>query len=317
MKFLLPVDSRVNNTQGFVILDTENHSLSEYPLHEELGFNRSGFRGGCIVDNVIYVCNSFSVKAYHMADNAAGCSFTLLWQLQLPEWLMGRAANADLHTVWFDRDNHVLLVANSYMDSLDMISMDGRFLQRKFLWEMSDSVLQLVVRRDAAAPDLCHFNHIAQAFGETFLTLGNLNATGKGAVLHKESGKLVIDDLKRPHDGVFWNNEFWITETSAYRLRVYSGINSAEDFEGADFRIIDLSHIVRDNNKFWCRGLYITSDKVYLGCSQFQDRKTDNPDMPPSHILEIDKSSGVITNRFDIPGSQLISRPVLFSLLPY
>ncbi|WP_166840820.1 hypothetical protein [Rheinheimera pleomorphica] len=317
MKFLLPVDSRVNNTQGFITLDTENQQLTDYPLEEQLRFNRSGFRGGCIVNDVIYVCNSFSVKAYRVVQTNTDWDFTLLWQLQLPEWLMGRAANADLHTVFFDQNKQVLLVANSYMDALDMISLDGRFLQRQFLWEMSDSVLQLVTKRDAAAPDLCHFNHIAQAFGETFLTLGNLNATGRGAVLHKESGKLVIDDLERPHDGVFWNNEFWITETSAYRLRVYTDIYAVEDFEGADFRIIDLSHIVSDNNKFWCRGLYITADKVYLGCSQFQDRKKDNPLMPPSHILEIEKSSGKVINRFDIPGSSLLSRPVLFSLLRY
>ena len=316
MKLLLPTDSRVANTQGFAILDCTDNSTTYFSTEEEYPFSRKGFRGGCLVGDTLYVCNSFSVKAYLLEKMNGDFRFTLLWQLQQPEWLMGRAANADLHMLHFDHSQGILLLANSFMDSVDEISVDGRFLKRQFLWEISDRVLELVSVRDPAAPDLCHINHISMAFGQTFLTLGNLNVTGKGAILHRETGKFVIDGLKRPHDGVFWKDEFWVTETSAYRLRVYTGIRSVDDFKRNEYRLIDLSSYVNANHKFWCRGLYVTESSVFLGCSQFQDRLKDIPNMPPSHILEIDKVSGELINRFDVPGSEVLRRPVLFSLLP-
>ncbi|MGR7921041.1 class I SAM-dependent methyltransferase [Zobellella denitrificans] len=318
MNLLLPVDSRIRNTQGFILLNIESGTTASYPTDEKFSFNRKGFRGGCLVGDVLYVCNSFSVKAYKLeGKQSTDFSYTLQWQLQLPEWLIGKAANADLHTLYFDSTRQILLLANSFMDSIDLISMDGQFLGREFLWEISDSVRSLVQKRDPAAPDLCHLNHISTAFGHTFLTLGNLNISGKGAILHRESGNFVIKDLERPHDGVFWEDEFWITETSAYRLRVYSDIRSVDDFKDANYRIIDLSHHTKDGNKFWYRGLYITKNRVFLGCSQFQDRNKDLPDMPPSHILEIDKKSGEVLNKFHIPGDGNLPRPVIFSLLPW
>lgn len=264
-------------------------------------------------------CGTFKplLTAYKIDKTCDEYTFNLQWQLQQPEWLMGRAANADLHTLYFDSARQVLLLANSFMDSLDEISLDGRLIGRQFLWEMSEHVRDLVKERNPAAPDLCHLNHITKAFGQTFLTLGNLNITGKGAVLHRESGELVLDDLERPHDGVFWKDEFWITETSAYRLRVYSGIHVIGDLKQADYRIIDLSEYVDEKHKFWCRGLLLTENSVFLGCSQFQDRRNDIPDMPPSNIIEIDKESGALVNRFAIPGSEVLQRPVLFSLLPF
>lgn len=317
MKFLLPLDSRVANTQGFVLLDTHSGEHHEFVSDEALPFSRKGFRGGCVVGNVLYVCNSFSVKSYLIEKNDLKYEFNLKWQLQLPEWLMGRAANADLHTLYYDSTRQVLLLANSFMDSVDEISLDGRLLGRQFLWEISDRISKLTITRNPAAPDLCHLNHISQAYGQTLFTLGNLNATGKGAILHRETGEFIIDNLERPHDGIFWKKEFWITETSAYRLRVYSGIEKIEDLKSNNYRVIDLSEYVNKNYKFWCRGIYVTDNSVFLGCSQFQDRRKDAPDMPPSHILEIDKASGEIVRRVDIPGSEELNRPVLFSLIPY
>ncbi|WP_018152956.1 hypothetical protein [Leeia oryzae] len=317
MRIILPVDSRVKNTQGFILVNLISGDQQEYPTQESFPFSRRGFRGGVIHDGCIYVCNSFSVKAYRVENSADKFNFFEIWQLQQPEWLLGKAANADLHALHFDTSRNILLLANSFMDSLDEISLDGRFLGRKFLWETSDRVLDLVKVRNPNAPDLCHFNHISMAFGQTFLTLGNLNASGKGAVLHLETGRFVIENLDRPHDGVFWNDEFWITETSAYKLRLYSNISKIEDFQREGYRTIDLSSHVNETDKFWCRGLYVTDTKVFVGCSQFQDRLNEELQTPPSHILEIDKKSGNVLKKINIPGSTIIQQPVLYSLLPY
>ncbi|WP_339898725.1 hypothetical protein [uncultured Gilvimarinus sp.] len=316
MKFLLPVDSRVRDTQGFCVLDTITGVVDYTHTDERYPYRRKGFRGACTVGERVFVCNSFSVKAFEFDVVDSGLTLIPVWQLQLPEWLVGRAANADLHALHLDSVRGVLLLANSFMDSVDTISLDGEFLGREFLWEISGQVRSLVVNRNSAAPDLCHLNHIAQAFGQTFLTLGNINATGQGAVLHKESGAFVVEGLERPHDGVFWRDEFWITETAANQLRVYRGINSAESFRNCKAEIVDLSTHINEDEKFWCRGLHVTEERIYVGCSQFQDRVNNVAGMPPSHVLELDKQSGRVIARFAILGSKEMERPVLFSLLP-
>lgn len=317
MKFLLPLDSRVFNTQGFAVLDCSTKQLEYVESHEKYPYLRKGFRGACILNDVVYVCNSFSVKAYKINIIGLDLRFTLLWQLQRPEWLVGRAANADLHHIHYCSCRGVLLLANSFMDSIDEISLDGRFLKREFLWEVSEKINELVVMRNASAPDLCHINHISSAFGFSFLTLGNLNLSRKGGVVCRETGAFVINGLSRPHDGVFWKDEFWLTETSANRLRVYSGIKSQSDFSNSESRCIDLSAHISSGGQYWCRGLHVEENNVFLGCSQFQDRQADCSSNPPSKILQINKMSGEVVDCFEISGTSKLKNPVIYSLLPF
>ena len=55
MNLLLPVDSRVSDTQGFLILNTESGDLRAYPTDETLPYVRQGFRGACAIGRTLYV----------------------------------------------------------------------------------------------------------------------------------------------------------------------------------------------------------------------------------------------------------------------
>ena len=104
MKFLLPVDSRVANTQGFVVLDTNNGELKGYETIESLGYCRKGFRGACTVGRKLFVCNSYSVKVYNInGTTLKNLSFDFIKQIHYPEWLIGRGANADLHMLHYEK----------------------------------------------------------------------------------------------------------------------------------------------------------------------------------------------------------------------
>lgn len=143
MRFLLPVDSRLTNTQGFITLDESGTLIDAVISEEQYAYARKGFRGACVVDDRLYVCNSFSLKIYCVTrgrDEGDAPQFELLRQTFLPEYLIGRGANADLHFPYHDAENGHILVANSYMDCIDTFSLGGDFLGRKFLWEISPSL---------------------------------------------------------------------------------------------------------------------------------------------------------------------------------
>jgi len=132
---------------------------------------------------MLYVCNSFSVKIYSVeGQSPEALKFTLINQIQLPEWLIGRGANADLHMLHYDKSEGRLLLANSYMDCVDALGMEGNLLSRHFLWQISGEVQAMVPSRSSTAADLCHLNHIGQCNGKLILTLGNLNGTQEGGI---------------------------------------------------------------------------------------------------------------------------------------
>lgn len=317
MKLLLPVDSRVANTQGFIILNTSTGELTDYETIENLNYSRKGFRGGCVVDKSIFVCNSYSVKQYNVDGcNEKNISFSLVNQIHFPEWLIGRGANADLHMLHYEKSENVLFLANSYMDCIDILTLSGKLVDRKFLWEISSYINKLVSIRNPKAADLCHINHIENLSGKIIITLGNVNGTGMGCVIDYETGDIIIDNLHRPHDGVYSNNQYFLTETSKKRILIYDDIYNINDLRRASPRSLDLSgDLAIENNNFWVRGIYANQENIFIACSQFQDRDNDNKQALSSHIIISDRESLIIKDRLWVPSVGKLERPVLYSII--
>lgn len=99
----------------------------------------------------------------------------------------------------------------------------------------------------------------------------------------------------------------------------YKNIAKAEDIRNCPPQVIDLRHDtnVAEDNRFWLRGLHLTSDRIYVGCSQFQDRDTGQAGIIPSQVIEIERSSGTILRRLDVPQSKELAQPVIYSLLDF
>lgn len=315
MKLLLPVDSRIEDTQGFIILDTKTGELKGYETIESLDYCRKGFRGGCLVGRKLFVCNSYSIKIFIITGSTIeDLSLSLIKQISRPEWLIGRGANADLHMLHYEKISNRLYLANSYMDCIDVLSLDGDLIERRFLWEISDFIRSLVPSRNTKVADLCHINHIESFAGRILITLGNLNGTGMGAIIDYKTGEIVIDGLHRPHDGVLSQGEYFITETSKKRILVFTGVDISE-IEHKTPKIIDLSgQLEIENNNFWARGLYLSSKSIFVACSQFQDRNNNSQTLP-SHVLVIDRTSFEIKEKFIVPTLGNLKRPVLYSLI--
>lgn len=82
-------------------------------------------------------------------------------------------------------------------------------------------------------------------------------------------------------------------------------------------KVIDLSYSPDDtgNNSFWLRGLHVTNDRLYVGCSQFQDRETSALGVVPTHIAVVDKGTLAVVDRIIVPSIEGLMMPVIYSLL--
>lgn len=316
-EILLPVDSRVTDTQGFLILDTASGVVSGHATDEVLPFNRKGFRGACVVNDRVYVCNSFSIKRYEVRRKDGNVSFVFEDQWYRPEWSVGQAANADLHCLFYDKSRHCLLLANSFNDCIDTLSLDGELLDRRYLWEVCPWVRELLSSKDPRAADLCHLNHIEKVGNDLVATLGNLNGTKKGAVVNLRTGEKILDHLSRPHDGASFGGDYFLVETPEKRVLRYIGVDSASALSQSEPRVYDLSpHFCGGHtDQIWMRGLLVKDGLMYVGCSQFQDRIQDSPDMPPICILEVCLDTAKILRSFPVTGVNGLDRPVVYSLL--
>lgn len=317
MKILLPVDSRVDNTQGFVVLDTETGNVQNTVTEEALPFTRKGFRGACGVGDRIYVCNSFSIKSYRVRCDDQNIRFSFENQWYRPEWSVGQAANADLHCLFYDKSRQCLLLANSFNDCIDTLSLDGELLERRYLWEISSSIRELLGSKDRRAADLCHFNHIERVGPDLLATLGNLNGTEKGAVLNLDSGEILLNGLSRPHDGSWMGGDYYVVETSSRRILRFPSLQRASDITLVTPQIIDLaSYLDRTpSGQIWMRGLLLSGTILYVGCSQFQDRMSGSVGVSPSRVLAVSVPDGEAVGDYPIHGDEVLRNPVIYSIL--
>jgi len=128
----------------------------------------------------------------------------------------------------------------------------------------------------------------------------------------------VIRDLSRPHDGIYDNGQFFVTETGKCQLTVWDDIQDIAQLKTATRRTVDLCQGLQETKpKHWARGVLATKEHIFVAASQFQDREHDAPDVLPSHIIVIERSTLKIVHRLWIPSVGALQRPVLYSLLQY
>lgn len=315
LNLVLPLDSRVCNTRGCVFIYPDHHRAIEMSNLEGATSRRVGFRGGFIESGKLIVVNSSSLQEVDITESEYSV-LNLNKQLCLPDWLHGRAANCDLHTVARDIHNGHLMVANSYMDCIDWVDFDKGLIKRKFLWEYNSEILEMAKNRNVEAADLCHINHISRLEDEYFVTLCNLNGSDEGAIMRLSDGKFVLRGLTRPHDGFFSGDRFLLTNTGTKELFVYEGVSGLDDLATLEPKRIDIQKLIPDfEGKFWLRGLLVENGHIYVGCSQFQDRKTKETARSPSTIVVLDEKTYEKVDTIEIASAGNLKNPVIYSIL--
>lgn len=320
MRIILPIDSRVADAAGVFFLDLARGETHFRRLETSGRSTRNGYRGGCLVGSRLYVCTSSEVHVLKVDWPARGePALSLQQRIARPEWLLGERANADLHIVQYESKSNTLLVANSMMDAIDRLDLDGKLLERRYLWDMSDEIMALAYARKKRVADLCHLNHIGFVGQDPVLTLGNINGTRKGAIIHGVSGEFLVRDLSFPHDGHYDGAAFYALQTDTGRLSVFDNVYCASDLARSPVRQLDILSGSSDTEairgRIWVRGLARLGDRLIVGCSQFHDKseKTVNP--TPSHLRVFDKRTLQYCGSIFLPILEEAPMPVIYSIL--
>lgn len=317
MRLIIPVDSRVSDAAALLFLDTDRNQFEAVVIETGGLRQRNGFRGACFVEDRVFACTSSQVLEMEVAWPVGGRpSARVIRRIRRPEWLMDAAANADLHSLYYDTSTTMLLVANSKMDCVDYIDATGKLADRRYLWDINDELMELGLQRRPGLHDLCHLNHFAKIGDEVVLTLANLNGTRSGVLMSLSTGEILARDLAFPHDGALTGNRFVVSESDTRKLVVFEGVKAAADLKSASRRTIDTltSHETNEGGRLWIRGLAAQGDRLLVGCSQFDDRGEDRRGLP-SHLRLFDLASGTLQAKVFLPAAEGVIRPVLYTVM--
>lgn len=158
--------------------------------------------------------------------------------------------------------------------------------------------------------DYAHPNHIAVAHGRPLVTRFH-----DRAVQDLSDWSFAVPRTPgHPHDGVVWQDEFWITCTNGLLVcyAIENGRLTARETQRIDsFRTTGRSG--------WCRGLVVTPQRLVFGLNAIvetdRNRWCERPfEQTETAIVAVDRSSGREVARVDLSGFGKL--PKMFGILP-
>lgn len=318
MKILLALDSRVMNRGGFLLLDLNNNSFvfQEHPFQEN--FRALGFRGFCSNGEMLYVVNCSALYFFQLdLTGKSGKIVHHLKTVRRPEWEIGGKAAANLHHVYYSRSRNKLFVANTVMDCLDEISLDGQWLGRTYLWDRSPALMEWGLNRNSGTADLVHINHIEEHNGKTYLTMGNINGTRKGGVLCYETGEMVLEGLAYPHDGRIIEDMLLFCNSETSELVLY---DIFADYTGKPMppeQKIPIRPLGERwiGSRQWLRGIEVSKRYIIVGASQYKrDLSRFDPGLVPSRLVFLDRQSRAIAGEIYLPHLEAFENPSIYTI---
>lgn len=317
MKILLALDSRPGNAAAIGLLDPHTGRWDRFQVVEVAEpFKRKGYRGAALVGDQLYVVNSAAL--YQLAldrDHRDGPLVRPVRTLRRPEWALGQRSAGDLHHVHHSATRERLFVASSFLDAVDEVTLDLRFVRRHYLWDVSPAIAAEALRRNPYAVDLVHCNHICEHDGRLYVTCGNWNRTRMGKVICFDTGEVVLDGLQFPHDGFVHDGDFYLSETEAQRVLVYRGFSGDLRGRPGPDRVLPVTIDTPgwEGSFQWVRGIAVTKQHIIAGVTQWRDDAFDEPQIPP-RLAFFDRASGEHRGDLFLPEVEGFATPSLFSV---
>ncbi|WP_313307485.1 ABC transporter ATP-binding protein [Stutzerimonas balearica] len=219
-RFLLTLHSVQDSKAGIGVFDTE--SGLEYLQLEELGAPSAGqqLRGLCCVGQRLFVATCSSLRIYEIQSTPAPDApwFVLRHEVFRPEWLLGRAGNADLTAVHHSPRRERIFVACNALAAIYEFTLEGEFIVRRHLWEIAPQQFQSPTHAKGR-PVFGHVRGFAeQEDGDLFLSVAFRNGSDHGCVLGYDSGEILFDELPSLHSGLFHEQRFYFLDVQDCHL---------------------------------------------------------------------------------------------------
>jgi len=254
MKFIIPVESIIQNAGGVILYDPlENKIIEQYVHHKK--WRRSGWRGG-----VLY-------KDYLIATDWQDLHY-FNWKKWKYEASLSKSTFNDLH--YLVVDNHQLYIVNTGLDAIEIINdplkLDGSV--NIFVFDR----IRGMTKRDIdlnydwskeykLRPHVAHPNCLAIEGSYMFTTCFENETRGKktGRVVELNTGQTVLEN-HNCHDGNFYDGDFYLSGTREHQIYVL-------------YELMERKWPVKIDKKInigkpgWWRGMVIVDDKAFIFAS--------------------------------------------------
>jgi len=262
MKFIIPVESFVQNLGGAILYDPiENKILKQY-VHDKK-WKRVGWRGGKLYGDILIATDwqdlhYFNVKEWKYLKTFRKNTFN------------------DLH--YIEVHNGKLYVVNTGLDAIEIFKkpMNPEFEKLIFIFQKNKEIFKnrslnknrryndrLKVKPHSAHPNCIAFDKkriLVNCFGKE-------QRHGTGEVIELNTGKRVIKKNFDCHDGIYYKNDFYLTRTR------FATILKFKDLATRKFPVAKADEVFKLGKRAWWRGMVIHNDTAYVFASDGYRRK--------------------------------------------
>lgn len=254
MKFIIPVESIMQNKGGVILYDPEKNKILNQYVHDKT-WQRSGWRGGIIH------------KGYFITTDWQDIHYFNIKKWQYEASLSMNIFN-DLH--YLKIKDGKLYIVNTGLDAITIVDdpLKLKGIETTFIWDKVKEVKRKSIdmkhdwsKEYKTNPHSCHPNCIEFDHENTFVTCFEDHTRGKrtGRIIELNSGQIVLD-RHNCHDGNMYQGNFFLSGTRENQIYKIDDIAFRRWPVGIDVKI----NIGRPG---WWRGMIIHKNLLYIFAS--------------------------------------------------
>ena len=287
MRFIIPVESILQNKGGVILYDVEKNEIIKQYVHNKT-WKRTGWRGGVLFNDYLISTDWNDIHYFNIKD----------WKYE--RTFKFNLFN-DLH--YLAVKNNKLYVANTGLDSIEIFEnpLKPKHIKTKFVFKCNpcfknrDIDTNIKWNEQYKTKHSCHPNCISLKGGKIFITCfeDHTRKYYTGKIIELNSGKVVLGNYNC-HDGNFNKGNFYLTQTRQNKLLIINDIlNRTWPISKPDKKI-------NIGGNGWWRGMILKDNNVYIFSSYGYKNKRPaslsiiNLDTQKSILQTIPKSDGII-----------------------
>lgn len=311
--------SRKQQGAGLMVYDLRKSEAAYVQLlnFESIPTRLHQLRGISVLADRLYAVVPGALLIFRIQTKGNGPLFILEKTVLRPDWFLGKEAQGDLHAVHASPSRNCLFVSFNSQCAVDVLDLDGNFLERQYLWEIAPDIFPLPTKIAGNSFQFGVVRHIFEApDGEVLLTTALLNGTLEGGIISYDDGRMVLGPTPQPpHGGLFFRNKLAYCDIRQAEIPVYEWSsrmsipanepNSVFRPEITDMRWQDSEQAVRGMT---CIDEHLLCGVFYLG----RPKKTQ---IPP-RMVEFDLETGKQVSEHFLPSFKGLEGPMIYALLP-
>ena len=313
-QLILTIQSESKKKSALGVLDIDEGFIYYQVESFSSGLSHQNFRGLACNDDFLYATTPTSLMIYKINDSSERLLFDFKKEIVLPEWmLLSNTPLSGLMPVYWSEKRQKLYVGCNTLSSIDEFDIDGNFLGRTNLWDISSELFPISKTQEKKCP-YGHIRSITECpTGNLIITVAHRTSENINSVINIDDGRIVLDELAVPHGGKYFSNSFYIHDAHKAELVSYSNeLQAGEMIRQWSVKPRILSNETY-NSFIRLRGISIINDNIY--CSLFSVRKQKKHQFTP-RIVGFDRLTGIQNAEFILPEIEGFGKASVVSLLP-